>query len=566
MNGNEEVVIIPGGIKTIESRAFSDNGAVKTVVIPDGVEKIESYAFYMCRALQVVVFPKTLQEIGEYAFAGCSGITKIELNEGLRHIGDSAFQGCVSLKQISLPDSLETFSRDSFPNYDRIRFSISKESPAYQRITDLVSLAQEKQTVRGYTTSDTPLSDRVRERKNASPSLNHPYGLESGPKAEEKPGKAGKEAKPKKRGGGCLVVLLVLIALGALGYFGWQRYGDMFRQLIRNKVIKETVQEVAAYKKEMAEDVTEVAAANETLVPVEHDPELLGEQYRIRNLTAEASDHITGKSGYEYVAEFCIDNEPSTSWQMHNEPDRHGTVIVSFPESKTLKYIRYWGGNAKSGTKYGENNRPQTVKVTLLRNGGEESSHEIEFADLNEYQLLEVTSAGLIDGVSFEIRSVYSGSKYDDTCISELEFYSEDIQEEAGEETGSGQGDAEETSGVSSELKKKTSTTEEIDQKIQAELKKTRTWTSVSTKLEGSYYRIDLSLENAAAYYSLARNNNEANKTLVSLESEIDTLCERFRNTWAEEGYPYDVAVYITDGTNTYYVSRNGEKVSSMLD
>ncbi len=43
--GNAENVEIPGGIYSIGSGAFEDNGLLKNVTIPDSVTSIEDYAF-----------------------------------------------------------------------------------------------------------------------------------------------------------------------------------------------------------------------------------------------------------------------------------------------------------------------------------------------------------------------------------------------------------------------------------------------------------------------------------------------------------------------------------------
>ena len=57
-SGNEEYVVIPEGVTTIEKHAFESCENIKTVVIPEGVTSIKSDAFYFCKNLIIYLFDK----------------------------------------------------------------------------------------------------------------------------------------------------------------------------------------------------------------------------------------------------------------------------------------------------------------------------------------------------------------------------------------------------------------------------------------------------------------------------------------------------------------------------
>ena len=92
--------------KTAEELAIDDRentkqwyigeGTVTKVVIPEGVKIIESYAFANLTALEEVVLPSTLESIEYGAFLGCSSLKKITFSSenNLKIINQQAFFEC----------------------------------------------------------------------------------------------------------------------------------------------------------------------------------------------------------------------------------------------------------------------------------------------------------------------------------------------------------------------------------------------------------------------------------------------------------------------------------------
>ena len=111
-----ENVIIPDGVETMGSWAFSSCTKMKKIHIGSGIKSLASYIFIHCTALEEVDFPSSLQSVGYESFYNCTALSEIHLNEGLTAIGTYAFQNCTSLTEVVLPESLVNMSDSAFRN------------------------------------------------------------------------------------------------------------------------------------------------------------------------------------------------------------------------------------------------------------------------------------------------------------------------------------------------------------------------------------------------------------------------------------------------------------------
>lgn len=114
-NKNLKSVIIPEGIKEIDSFAFS-NEYIETIYFPSTLEKICDYAFEYCTHLKKISFHPSckLKSIGEEAFACCQELTEIKLPDQLEFIGYSAFVNCESLTKVFIPLSVKEIEAYAF--------------------------------------------------------------------------------------------------------------------------------------------------------------------------------------------------------------------------------------------------------------------------------------------------------------------------------------------------------------------------------------------------------------------------------------------------------------------
>lgn len=136
------------------------------------------------------------------------------------------------------------------------------------------------------------------------------------------------------------------------------------------------------------------------------------------SFTISASSTLT--SGMVYSAENVLDGDPSTCWAEGVDGVGIGEkLFISNSSAFSINKITINNGYCKSEKLFNENARPKKLKLTFdngksvtisLRDGYENRLQEAEFT--------EVTTRN----VTIEIMDVYNGSKYDDTCISEIKL------------------------------------------------------------------------------------------------------------------------------------------------
>ena len=94
-------LVIPAGVTSICSSAFSGCSGLTSVEIPASVTSIGDDAFRGCRGLTSVEIPAGVTSIGDSAFSGCSGLVSVEIPAGVTSIGSHAFYGCSGLASVA---------------------------------------------------------------------------------------------------------------------------------------------------------------------------------------------------------------------------------------------------------------------------------------------------------------------------------------------------------------------------------------------------------------------------------------------------------------------------------
>jgi len=97
--------------------ARADNSLImgcQSSVIPDGVTSIASAAFSNCRNLTNITIPSSVSSIGQYAFIECTNLTTVTIEHGVTNIGFGAFLVCASLESITLPESVTSIDNIAF--------------------------------------------------------------------------------------------------------------------------------------------------------------------------------------------------------------------------------------------------------------------------------------------------------------------------------------------------------------------------------------------------------------------------------------------------------------------
>ena len=107
-------LVIPDGITSIGSYAFSGCTGLTEITIPNSVTSIGNYAFRGCTGLTEVTIPDSVTTIGSSAFNGCTGLTEITIPDSVTSIGDYAFRGCTGLRDVTIPNSVTSIGSYAF--------------------------------------------------------------------------------------------------------------------------------------------------------------------------------------------------------------------------------------------------------------------------------------------------------------------------------------------------------------------------------------------------------------------------------------------------------------------
>ncbi len=115
-----------------------------------------------------------------------------------------------------------------------------------------------------------------------------------------------------------------------------------------------------------------------------------------------------------------FDGRPDTAWvEGMKDGDGEGQVVsVTYPSERSFRALLIQNGYNKSERLYERNSRPAELRVTFAN--GEQRTIALE--DLMGQQVFTIDPPVRAKFALLEIVSVYPGSKYTDTAISELAF------------------------------------------------------------------------------------------------------------------------------------------------
>jgi hypothetical protein len=114
-----------------------------------------------------------------------------------------------------------------------------------------------------------------------------------------------------------------------------------------------------------------------------------------------------------------FDGRPSTAWVEGEAGNGEGQILtLTYASERLLTALSITNGYNKSERLYGRNSRPKAIR--LIFSDGTQRTVSLE--DRMGPQELVIDPPVRAKAVTVEIRSVYRGSKYTDTAISELSF------------------------------------------------------------------------------------------------------------------------------------------------
>lgn len=137
------------------------------------------------------------------------------------------------------------------------------------------------------------------------------------------------------------------------------------------------------------------------------------------NITVSSQLIENNRPSDAYQARHLVDGKDSTCWAEGVEgPGTAEWIQFGFDTPKMLKALKIIAGYTKTPAVYQANNRVK--KLMLVFSDGE--SQTVNLADQYGFQRILIDRDKPTRFVKLVIMEVYKGSRYDDTCISEIEF------------------------------------------------------------------------------------------------------------------------------------------------
>ena len=132
----------------------------------------------------------------------------------------------------------------------------------------------------------------------------------------------------------------------------------------------------------------------------------------------DATSYLQAES-MDYVPGLAVDGNLDTCWQEGVDGYGEGhDFFAKFAVDFTPQYIVIYNGQSRDENRFYKNGRIASLQIS--------AGEHIEIIDLPDEMTpiaIKLTGWGDVSGISFKILSVYEGSKYQDTCLTELMFY-----------------------------------------------------------------------------------------------------------------------------------------------
>ena len=145
----KDELVIPEGIVSISSTAFSGHCTFKNIVLPDSLEHIGDQAFAQCYYLEKITVNQnsSLKHIEDAAFFECNNLTAPDFPKSLERIGINAFLFCEKLENISIPSSVKDIGLTAFEPNTLETFVVDSDSPYYCTDENGILYSKDKTTV-----------------------------------------------------------------------------------------------------------------------------------------------------------------------------------------------------------------------------------------------------------------------------------------------------------------------------------------------------------------------------------------------------------------------------------
>lgn len=129
------------------------------------------------------------------------------------------------------------------------------------------------------------------------------------------------------------------------------------------------------------------------------------------------SSVLAPQFGFNYVPANMVDNRLDTAWVEGKKGNGEGEwIVVDLERARSVTAIELLNGYHKNADIFAKNNRVREIKITMS-NG---YSTTVELEDSGGVQKIALDEPQAVTWVQLTIQSVYRGTKYQDTALSEV--------------------------------------------------------------------------------------------------------------------------------------------------
>lgn len=144
----------------------------------------------------------------------------------------------------------------------------------------------------------------------------------------------------------------------------------------------------------------------------------LAETLKVSKSAVEASSTYPGDADVSYSASNIVDNKQSTVWVEGDEGSGLGSwVELDLGGAQNVSGLRIWNGNWYTYDFWQRHNRVKNLQVEL------DDGTKLDFELKDEFapELITFDKAISASKIKLRIKGIYSGSTFNDTCLSEIQ-------------------------------------------------------------------------------------------------------------------------------------------------
>lgn len=229
---------------------------------------------------------------------------------------------------------------------------------------------------------------------------------------------------------GCVVAVILIAAAGV--FAGYPKITKMYEEYKTAKAEEDAAEDAGQTfgtgtaiadgnnQGEDSQDTSQKSAVETRKATLlEGIPDAPMETYTNIPVIAASATSTIVQQGTSNEPILVFDGSADTNWQEGAAGYGIGeSVSFSFDKTYKVKYISFMLGNWKTDDYFIGNGRPKTLNLLLG-----DFTQSVTFRDGKDIQWVEFNTPITADSMKVTIEDVYAGTKWEDTCITEITLF-----------------------------------------------------------------------------------------------------------------------------------------------